>query len=344
VADGGTGASTAAGGFDNLKQAATETYTGVVELATNAEVATGTDTTRAVTPAGVASVLHSAVTLAGTPDYITLSGQQITRGLIDLTTDITGNLPVGHLGSGTNASSSTYLRGDMTWQTVTGGLAEATSTQVRTGTAGVAISPSVRNAANAPVTLTDAATVAIDMNAGLVFQLTLGGNRTMGQPTNQKVGQSGQFVILQDGTGGRTLAWHADFKFSGGTPVIPPAANAWCVVAYYIRAANDIVCATSVDTSRLLTVTESGTSRTNTSADAGNWVRWTSTSAKTFTIANSVASAGDVWSGINAAASGTLTLVAGSGVTLTGALAFASLKSYSIRFVSASAADVVGGA
>lgn len=35
------------------------------------------------------------VTLAGTPDYITIVGQEITRGLIDLTTDVTGVLPDG---------------------------------------------------------------------------------------------------------------------------------------------------------------------------------------------------------------------------------------------------------
>lgn len=42
--------------FSNIKQAATDTVTGVVELATIAEVQAGTDTTRAVTAAGVASV------------------------------------------------------------------------------------------------------------------------------------------------------------------------------------------------------------------------------------------------------------------------------------------------
>lgn len=46
IADGGTGASTASTAFDNLKQAATASDTGVVELATAAEVATGTDTAR----------------------------------------------------------------------------------------------------------------------------------------------------------------------------------------------------------------------------------------------------------------------------------------------------------
>jgi hypothetical protein len=64
VADGGTGASTAAGARTNLDvdQAGTDnapsasaTTAGKVELATDAETETGTDTARAVTPANVAS-------------------------------------------------------------------------------------------------------------------------------------------------------------------------------------------------------------------------------------------------------------------------------------------------
>lgn len=48
VADGGTGASTAADAFSNLKQAASQTASGAVELATSAEIDTGTDSTRAM--------------------------------------------------------------------------------------------------------------------------------------------------------------------------------------------------------------------------------------------------------------------------------------------------------
>jgi hypothetical protein len=47
--------SDAAAAFAGIKQAASDTVTGVVELATNAETITGTDTARAVTPANVAA-------------------------------------------------------------------------------------------------------------------------------------------------------------------------------------------------------------------------------------------------------------------------------------------------
>ncbi len=51
----------AATAFTNIKQAATEGATGVVELATTAEADTGTDTTRAITAAGLKSHVDAAV-------------------------------------------------------------------------------------------------------------------------------------------------------------------------------------------------------------------------------------------------------------------------------------------
>ena len=40
------------------------------------------------------------MTLAGSLDYLTISGQEITRGAIVLTTDVSGTLPVGNGGTG----------------------------------------------------------------------------------------------------------------------------------------------------------------------------------------------------------------------------------------------------
>lgn len=44
------------------------------------------------------------VTLSGTPDYITISSQVITVGLVDLTTDVTGDLPLANLAQASAAS------------------------------------------------------------------------------------------------------------------------------------------------------------------------------------------------------------------------------------------------
>ena len=63
--------------FNAIKQAATDTATGVVELATNAEAIAGTDTTRAVTPAGLAA----AIAAAGGGSMTVITGYVKTSGL-----------------------------------------------------------------------------------------------------------------------------------------------------------------------------------------------------------------------------------------------------------------------
>lgn len=57
--DGTNWAATAGYQFPDTVTAATDTVVGIVELATTVETTTGTDTTRAVTPAGVAAALDS---------------------------------------------------------------------------------------------------------------------------------------------------------------------------------------------------------------------------------------------------------------------------------------------
>lgn len=87
----------------------------------------------------------------------------------------------------------------------------------------------------AVVTLTDAATIATNMNLGNNFAVTLGGNRTLGNPTNITAGQAGQIVVTQDATGSRTLAYASDWKFAGGSaPTLSTAANAVDILSYYV--------------------------------------------------------------------------------------------------------------
>ena len=88
-----------------------------------------------------------------------------------------------------------------------------------TGVALGAVSPSV-------VTLTDAATIATNAALGNVFRVVLGGNRALGAPTNPTNGQQATWVVVQDGTGSRTLSYNAIFLFPGGVaPVLTTTAS-----------------------------------------------------------------------------------------------------------------------
>jgi hypothetical protein len=89
--------------------------------------------------------------------------------------------------------------------------------------------------------LTDGATITPDFAAANNFSVTLGGSRTLANPTNLTAGQSGTIVITQDGTGSRTLAYGGYFKFAGGTaPTLTTTAAAVDVIAYYVESSTRI--------------------------------------------------------------------------------------------------------
>jgi hypothetical protein len=108
--------------------------------------------------------------------------------------------------------------------------------------AGLAVAQSFTKAQRGDVvSLTDAATIAVDLSLGNNFSVTLAGNRTLGAPTNVTAGQSGVIVITQDGTGSRTLAFNSVYKFAGGTaPTLTTTASAVDVLAYYVESATRI--------------------------------------------------------------------------------------------------------
>ena len=85
-----------------------------------------------------------------------------------------------------------------------------------------------------PVTsLTDAASIAIDMGLGNNFAITLAGNRTLSAPTNVTPGQTGYIYVVQDGTGSRTLAFNSAYIFVSGTaPTMSTGANAIDLLLY----------------------------------------------------------------------------------------------------------------
>ena len=89
--------------------------------------------------------------------------------------------------------------------------------------------------------LTDGATITPDFALANNFSVTLGGNRTLANPTNLTAGQHGVIVITQDGTGSRTLAYGSYFKFpAGSAPTLTTTAAAVDVLAYYVESSTRI--------------------------------------------------------------------------------------------------------
>ena len=90
-------------------------------------------------------------------------------------------------------------------------------------------------------TLTDGATITPNFQTSCNFTVTLGGNRTMANPSAMTVGQSGSIFIVQDGTGSRTLSWGSYWDFiQGSAPVLTTTASAIDRVDYVVRSETSI--------------------------------------------------------------------------------------------------------
>ncbi len=118
----------------------------------------------------------------------------------------------------------------------------ATVAEWRGNTADKSLSTDIVWSAMAEVTLSDGATVAWDMSGGFDFTVTLAGNRTMGNPTNTKVGQKGRLRVVQDGTGSRTLSWSSNFEAAENTfPTLTTTASAEDVLYYDVISSTRIL-------------------------------------------------------------------------------------------------------
>jgi len=153
------------------------------------------------------------------------------------------NLGLGSIA--TQAASNVAITGGAVNGTTVGASTPSTgafTTLSATGTA--TFSGAMSATANAYMqidALTDASTIAVDMSVGNNFSVTLGGNRTLGNPTNLTAGQSGVIFITQDGTGSRTLAYSSYWDFPSQTaPTLTTTANAVDVLIYTVRSSTSI--------------------------------------------------------------------------------------------------------
>jgi hypothetical protein len=189
----------------------------------------------------------------------TASGHLATKDYVDGVAFASGNLTVGDKGDVTVNSATSWTIDNSAITTAKIANGAVTSAKLDTAyvpTSGIGSTVQAYDANTAKtnvvqafsaaqrgtyVTLTDAATIATDLSLGNNFQVTLGGNRTLGAPTNVVAGQSGIIRVVQDGTGSRTLAYNSVWKFPGGTaPTLTTTANAVDLLAYHVESATRI--------------------------------------------------------------------------------------------------------
>ncbi|MGV9001594.1 MAG: hypothetical protein ACOH18_01400 [Candidatus Saccharimonadaceae bacterium] len=181
-----------------------DTASGIVELATTTETTTGTDTVRAVTPAGVKAVADLKANISHTH-----AGADITSGTV----------------------SASYLPASTT--TGSGIVELATVAEAITGTDSVrAVTPAGLDAALivgvGPVTLTDAATIATNASLGNYFRVTIAADRTLDIPTNPTDGQRALWEVTASGANRTltlTLGSTGAFKFGSDFTTIPNIAS-----------------------------------------------------------------------------------------------------------------------
>ena len=73
------------------------------------------------------------------------------------------------------------------------------------------------------------------------FIVTATGNVTLANPSTEVAGQSGVIILIQDGTGSRTLSLGTDYETAAGAGLtISTTANAVDVIPYFVKASGSI--------------------------------------------------------------------------------------------------------
>jgi hypothetical protein len=207
-----------------------QTVSGVTVTGTTAAFTSGTFTS-------LTGTTITGTTIQGTTaTYTTGSFTSLTGGVFTATS--------GVFALGSASTPSITFTGDLNTGIYSPGAdqwAIATSGTLRLDVASNGV-VTVKNGAVAEIgTLTDAATITPNFAANCNFTVTLGGNRTIANPTNITAGQSGSIFLVQDATGSRTLSWGSYWDFSSGTaPTLSTTANAVDRIDYIVRSATSI--------------------------------------------------------------------------------------------------------
>jgi len=187
--------------------AASTSVSGIVELATNGEVTAGSDSGRAMTPSNLTSITRFGTVTSGTLSTGAVIGTVTTTLGSDATGDVYYRNASGlltRLEKGDDDEVLTLASGIPSWAAAGGGGGQTLGA----------------------VAMSDGANISWNASAGNIFTVTLGGNRTLDNPSSITVGETYHFQITQDGTGSRTLAYGSWFKWGGGAaPILTTVAG-----------------------------------------------------------------------------------------------------------------------
>lgn len=96
--------------------------------------------------------------------------------------------------------------------------------------------------------LSDGANIALDLSLSNNFSVTLGGDRTLDNPSNDIAGTSGVITVTQDGGAPRTLSYGNQYEFIGGNaPVLSTSNGDTDTLYYYVEAADKILISSGFD-------------------------------------------------------------------------------------------------
>ena len=171
-----------------------------------------------------------------TIDNITIDGTEIDLSSGDLTVDVAGDIILDadsgdfkFSDGGTqilniaNSSSDVVIKPtvdtkDIIFQQYDGTEVSRIEDGAYTSFAAMAVNPEA--------TLTDASTISWNALTSPVAKVTLGANRTLGAASGAVAGTFASLLIIQDGTGSRTVTWNAAYEFAEDTaPTLTTTAN-----------------------------------------------------------------------------------------------------------------------
>ena len=204
---------------------------GVIQEPTTAYTVSGSTITFTGPPANGATffglVLGDSLDI-GTPSDGTVTGAKLTSGAVT----------AGKIGTGGVSANTQLAAGVVTAHSFGNGEIETKiPTLAKTGAVQV-FSVAQRGSVTDAGSLIANTTFRQDFAASNFFKMTLAGNVTINNPTNQVAGQSGAIEIVNGGS--HTVSFGSDFKFASGTaPTI--TASGTDVLSYYVKSANNIV-------------------------------------------------------------------------------------------------------